>query len=97
MGTRVPKVRGFGRPNRLIQELLIARAMDQSAASDEARRRQPGDATTMSMSQRCGNYTAQTGRNRLTPAQERRAAKKAWRHPHDSSPLVTLPPHGGAA
>ena len=97
MGTTVPKVRGFGRPNRLIQELLIERAMRELAGGDKRGRQRPGSASTLPLKTRCGIYLAQTGRKGLTPAQERRAAKKAWRNPADSSPLVTLPPRGAAA
>jgi len=95
MGTRVPKVRGFGRPNRLIQEMLIERAMREIADSDKKKRQQFGGADTMSAQTRCSIYLAQTGRGRLTPKQERRAAKKTWNHPVDAS-ATSLPARAAA-
>lgn len=79
MGTRMPKVRGFGRPNRLIQELLIARAMNEMASGDKRQRRQPGAATTMSYPRRVAIYRRQNSGGGLTPAQSRRAVKKGVR------------------
>lgn len=91
MGTRVSKVRGFGRPNRLIQEMLVEQAMRQLADGDKKKRQQPNNhGPALSVKTRCNIYLAQTGRTRLTPRQERRVAKKSWHHPADAS-AISLP------
>lgn len=85
MGTKRPKIGGHGRPNRLVQELLIERAMRELADNDKRTRRAHRLVTTMGNPRRWVAYERQAGRllmpEQLTPAQRRRIDQKANRYP----------------
>lgn len=74
MATGMPR----GRRNQVIAELLVFTGMQAAAKLDKTDRQNANPGVAMSHPRRQGNYLAQTGAaSRLTPAQRRRADKKA--------------------
>lgn len=88
MGTRRPRIGGHGRPNRLVQELLVERAMREIADGDKRTRQAPRPGGGMGNQRRLDLYAVRTGRATPTPAQRRRVAKKSWRVSNDPQELL---------